>query len=117
MLAALGAEPGHPVQTEGEGGGEAEEEGGHQQPVQPLHPELTLTSLLQGEKCAEIFPIHIHDLSFWLEMIHLMPERKKNMGMFQAFMLKMNQSAARCHSGTLVAQPSLLGSVSGMILT
>ena len=115
MLAALWAEPGHPVQAEGEGGGEAEEEGGHQQPVQPLHPELSLTSLLQREKCAEIFPIH--NLSFWVEMIHLMPERKKNMGMFQAFMLMINQSAARCHSGTLVAQPSLLGSVSGMILT
>ena len=50
-------------------------------------------------------------------LYHLMPERKKNMGMFQAFMLMMNHSAARCHSGTLVAQPSLLGSVSGMILT
>ena len=27
---------------------------------------------------------------------HLMPERKKNMGMFQAFMLMMNQSPPRC---------------------
>ena len=29
-----------------------------------------------------------------------MPERKKNMGMFQAFMLMMNQSPPRCHQGT-----------------
>ena len=62
MLAALWAEPGHPVQAEGEGGGEAEEEGRHQQPVHPLHPELTRTSLLPREKGAEIFPIH--NLSF-----------------------------------------------------
>ena len=31
--------------------------------------------------------------------IHLTPERKKNMGMFQAFMLISNQTAARCQAG------------------
>ena len=31
---------------------------------------------------------------------NLIPERKKNMGMFQAFMLMMNQRLARCQPGT-----------------
>ena len=45
VLPALGAEPGHPVQAEGGAGGEGEGQGRHQQPVQPLRPELPQTAL------------------------------------------------------------------------
>ena len=53
LLAVWGefAEVGDAVE---EAGGEGEEEGGHQQPVDSLHPELSLTPLLQAEESTRL---------------------------------------------------------------
>ena len=45
LLLALWAESADPVQAEGGARAEGEGEGGHQQPVQPLQPELPQTAL------------------------------------------------------------------------
>ena len=44
---------GHIVEADQEGGGEGEGEGGHQEAVTTLSPELTLTSLLQSKEGTE----------------------------------------------------------------
>ena len=44
---------GHVVEADQEGGGEGEGEGGHQEAVTTLSPELTLTSFLQSKEGTE----------------------------------------------------------------
>ena len=53
LLAVWGefAEVGEAVE---EAGGEGEQEGGHQQPVDSLHTELSLTPLLQAEESTRL---------------------------------------------------------------
>ena len=76
-------------ETAEEAGSEAKCEGWHQKTMYSLLSELSFGPLLQTIKSAEMFILSISTVPKLMSF--LMPDKKKNMGMFQTFMLMMNQ--------------------------
>ena len=64
---------------------------------QSLNKYLDLDANLFPGSCR--FTFRFKRITDFCYFIHLTPERKKNIGMFQAFMLISNQTAARCQEG------------------